>query len=88
MRTPDGEVGLNYLCDGYKAFFRHADPAMRTMARLVRSGRDAEGVMQILSGQGVDLRPEFAVAGRNEPCPCGSGRKFKRCHGRNSFSSA
>ena len=23
-----------------------------------------------------------ALAGRNEPCPCGSGRKFKRCHGR------
>lgn len=21
--------------------------------------------------------------GRNEPCPCGSGRKYKRCHGRN-----
>ena len=20
--------------------------------------------------------------GRNDPCPCGSGRKFKRCHGR------
>jgi preprotein translocase subunit SecA len=20
--------------------------------------------------------------GRNEPCPCGSGRKFKHCHGR------
>jgi preprotein translocase subunit SecA len=19
--------------------------------------------------------------GRNEPCPCGSGRKFKHCHG-------
>ena len=19
--------------------------------------------------------------GRNEPCPCGSGKKFKRCHG-------
>ncbi len=25
--------------------------------------------------------PEF-TAGRNEPCPCGSGRKFKQCHGR------
>jgi len=24
---------------------------------------------------------EFARVGRNEPCPCGSGRKFKRCHG-------
>ncbi len=22
--------------------------------------------------------------GRNEPCPCGSGKKFKRCHGRHS----
>ncbi|MCB0236226.1 MAG: SEC-C domain-containing protein [Anaerolineae bacterium] len=24
----------------------------------------------------------FAHAGRNDPCPCGSGRKFKHCHGR------
>jgi preprotein translocase subunit SecA len=24
---------------------------------------------------------EFARVGRNEPCPCGSGRKYKRCHG-------
>jgi preprotein translocase subunit SecA len=23
----------------------------------------------------------YASAGRNDPCPCGSGRKFKRCHG-------
>lgn len=23
-----------------------------------------------------------AVAGRNDPCPCGSGRKYKHCHGR------
>ncbi|PID89364.1 MAG: hypothetical protein CSB01_02390 [Bacteroidia bacterium] len=21
--------------------------------------------------------------GRNEPCPCGSGKKFKSCHGKN-----
>src|SRR5579875_2230602 len=24
---------------------------------------------------------DFAHVGRNDPCPCGSGRKFKRCHG-------
>ena len=25
----------------------------------------------------------YANVGRNEPCPCGSGKKFKNCHGRN-----
>jgi preprotein translocase subunit SecA len=24
---------------------------------------------------------KFAKVSRNEPCPCGSGRKYKRCHG-------
>ena len=24
----------------------------------------------------------LAKVGRNDPCPCGSGKKFKRCHGR------
>ena len=28
----------------------------------------------------IDFAPP--VVGRNDPCPCGSGRKFKRCHGR------
>jgi hypothetical protein len=27
-------------------------------------------------------RPQPMKAGRNDPCPCGSGEKFKRCHGR------
>jgi len=25
---------------------------------------------------------EFPKVGRNDPCPCGSGKKFKQCHGR------
>jgi preprotein translocase subunit SecA len=28
------------------------------------------------------VNDEFANAGRNQPCPCGSGKKFKHCHGR------
>ena len=28
-------------------------------------------------------RPQsWGKVGRNEPCPCGSGRKYKHCHGR------
>ncbi|MCW5626074.1 MAG: SEC-C domain-containing protein, partial [Burkholderiales bacterium] len=27
------------------------------------------------------VRREEAKVGRNDPCPCGSGRKYKLCHG-------
>ncbi len=50
VETPDGEPGLNYLCAGYKAFFRHADGSMRIMADLLRRGRPASDVMGILGG--------------------------------------
>ena len=39
------------------------------------------------ANQGQAARPEDKV-GRNEPCPCGSGRKFKLCHGRTPAGSA
>jgi preprotein translocase subunit SecA len=28
-----------------------------------------------------DAEDEYAGVSRNDPCPCGSGKKFKRCHG-------
>jgi len=34
-------------------------------------------------GGGTGVQDEFANAGRNDPCPCGSGKKFKKCHGAN-----
>ena len=45
--SPDGEAGLNYLCAGYKAFFNHIDPSMRTMAGLLRNGRFADEIMAV-----------------------------------------
>ena len=82
IETPDGEPGLNYLCAGYKAFFKHADRPMRVMAELIRRGQTADGVMRIMAGEKTDHRGQFAKSGRNDPCPCGSGLKFKRCHGK------
>ena len=49
IETPDGQGGLNYLCAGYKAFFKHADRPMRLMAGLLSRGRLAEDVMPLLS---------------------------------------
>ncbi len=79
---PDGETGLNYLCEGYKAFFQHADQPMRIMADLLRKGRPASEVMAILAGDPVASRKKFSKAGRNDSCPCGSGQKYKKCHGK------
>jgi uncharacterized protein len=81
MTTPDGEPGLNYLCAGFKQFFRHVDPAMKTMANLIRQGRLASEIMQVHARPGVMRAPAAAKTGRNDPCPCGSGKKFKHCHG-------
>ena len=33
-------------------------------------------------GSGGPARRESEKVGRNDPCPCGSGRKYKRCHGK------
>jgi preprotein translocase subunit SecA len=33
------------------------------------------------AGTSAVSRSEFEKAGRNDPCPCGSGKKFKKCHG-------
>ena len=50
ISTPDGEPGLNYLCAGYKRFFKHIDGPMKTMASLLRQGRYADEIM----GMGAD----------------------------------
>jgi uncharacterized protein len=74
IETPGGEPGLNYLCAGYKAFFHHVDRPMGLMrALLARDRAPAEIARRYAAAD--------AKRGRNEPCTCGSGRKWKQCHG-------
>ncbi len=75
LLTPDGEPGLNWLCAGLKEYFAHTEHAMRLMAGLLGEGREAAEVMPLLTE--LERTTE-----RNDPCPCGSGRKFKQCGGR------
>jgi uncharacterized protein len=81
INTPDGEPGLNYLCAGYMAFFKHIDPHMRLMADLLRRGRFADEIMPVVAAEDAARMRLHASTGRNDPCPCGSGQKFKKCHG-------
>ena len=50
-------------------------------ARFVRGAKDRRW----LYADGKTVTPPLvrteAKTGRNEPCPCGSGKKFKKCHG-------
>ena len=41
IQTPDGEPGLNYLCEGYKLFFAHTIPVFEKMAECLRQRRPA-----------------------------------------------
>jgi uncharacterized protein YecA (UPF0149 family) len=53
------------------AFLKLLEPAAAPTRRSLRIKRGAATV--------VRTGPKH---GRNDPCPCNSGRKFKRCHGR------
>jgi uncharacterized protein len=87
IQTPDGEPGLNYLCAGYKAFFHHIDRPMRIMAHLIQQRRAPAEIMGILRQEEHEFQARLSRLGRNEPCPCGSGRKVKHCHGRAAVRS-
>src|SRR6185437_1318733 len=55
--------------------------APRRPQRLQYSAPSVDGGTHVEHSQGSGVNDAFAHAGRNDPCPCGSGRKFKRCHG-------
>jgi hypothetical protein len=45
-------------------------------------GHDRIALLVEQSKAALSMIPEGARPGRNDPCPCGSGKKFKWCHGR------
>lgn len=66
IRDPrDG--GLNHLCQSYKMFFDHADGRLTELTQQWKWGESRGN--------------QTVKVGRNEPCPCGSGEKYKKCCG-------
>ncbi len=77
--TAAGEAGLNYLCAGYRRFYGHVLPYLRRMTALARNGRPIFEISAELEAAEREDRLRWRTTGRNEPCPCGSGRKYKQC---------
>ncbi|MHB1357897.1 MAG: SPASM domain-containing protein, partial [Anaerolineae bacterium] len=59
--------GRHYLCQSYQRFLAYSKPAYLSLVAQI------ENQQPIQRAVGV---------GRNDPCPCGSGRKFKQCCGK------
>jgi len=67
---------LNHFCRAYQMFFDYADVHFKRIARewKIRQG--------FVSPPPPEQSQGKAKIGRNDPCPCGSGLKFKNCCGR------
>ncbi len=55
--------------------------AQKRAANLNYSAPDEQGDAEKVSAV-AETKDEFLGTGRNRPCPCGSGRKYKNCHGK------
>jgi len=68
---------VSVLCEGWKRFFRHALPGLRELSNEIVRDRE----LAAAEARRQRAQRYRADTGRNDPCPCGSGRKFKHCCG-------
>jgi len=55
------------------------------LVQIYRYYRRERGVSPVGRSSSRPVRREAVKVGRNDPCPCGSGRKYKHCHGRTTL---
>ena len=79
---------ISWLCEGWQMVHKHILPGLRDLARQIRNEREQPATMTNQDSPQRELAPEktepvaAAVSkkiGRNHPCPCGSGKKYKNC---------
>ncbi len=72
---------LSHFCSAYKMFFQHANSRLQKMASAWKN----EQAREFQDRQQEDLKERAKrqrKIGRNDPCSCGSGLKYKKCCGR------
>ncbi len=63
---------------------QQARPASSMNGALARRQAAGSITAQHTQGQSITVRRSSPKIGRNDPCPCGSGKKYKNCCGRNA----
>ncbi len=61
----------------YEAYLRQIEAEQ---AQRLATAQTAGGSSEMENASGKPVRKNVAMPGRNDPCPCGSGKKFKQCH--------
>lgn len=61
-----------------KMAFEHAQASAVSEAT---QGETSDVAAQAAAARPQTVKREAPKVGRNDPCPCGSGKKFKQCHG-------
>jgi uncharacterized protein len=74
-RNRSGDGQPEYFCASHQRLLAYADERFRLVAERVRRR------MATIRSTGASLAGERRAVGRNAPCPCGSGRKYKSCCG-------
>jgi len=73
MRDHNPHGNTNYLCQAYQQLFAYSEDRLRELSKRVPPPPPSAP---------APVEPHTRKVGRNDPCPCGSGKKYKKCCGR------
>ncbi len=72
------DKNMTHFCEAYKMFYEHIDETFTEMAtEFLDKNKPIKEVSKIVVPEN-----ENNEIGRNDPCPCGSGKKYKKCCGK------
>ncbi|HJN16843.1 MAG TPA: anaerobic sulfatase maturase [Armatimonadota bacterium] len=78
--TSDSVASPTYFCESYKQFFAHSRRRFRRMAdEITGRSKRQQAVTSATPKRKAKADAPDDGPGRNDPCACGSGRKFKHC---------
>ncbi len=83
MQTNHAEAQTMGQAAGQSAMQQQQVAQSAFNARQAQMGAQNSAMKSGRQGQSVTVQRTMPKVGRNDPCPCGSGKKYKQCHGKN-----